>query len=106
MKPKNKAFILITSLFILVLFSFLSITIIKNKTYSSKIDTLKYLEIQAKIHIKYIKNQLTIGIKSNEININDARYTLKIIDINNSYYDIYLYHNNEHIRIHDSLSLK
>jgi len=106
MRIRKKAFILLSSLLILVFFSFLSINIIQNKSYSSKINTLKYIELQAEIHMKYIKKQLKFGIKSSDITINDSRYKLNITTINNKQFNIYINHTTEHIRIYDSLSLK
>ena len=106
MKTKSKSFILFTSLLILVLFSFLSINIIQNKSYSSKINTLKYLELQAEIHLKYIKQQLKVGVKSTEINIHDSRFRLEIIKLDDKKYNIYISHIKEHISLYTSLSLK
>lgn len=106
----NKAFILLTSLFILILFSFLSINIIQNKSYSSKIDTIKYYEIQARIHMKFIHEKLKHNISIQNIDINDSRYNFSISKIkhsnNNISYNIYLQHKIEHISLYSNLSLK
>jgi len=103
---KSKAFILISSLFILVLFSYLSIHIIQNNSYKSKINILKYYEIQSLIHIKYIKEQLLLNIPINKIIINDNRFNINIISFesNNSLkYDIYISSKSNHISIYDTL---
>lgn len=84
----KKSFALLSTLIVLVIFSYLSINIIQNKTYSSQINKLKYLEIQGQIHLKYIKQ----NILNNPI-INDNRFDLKIYqDLNktNTIYHIYL----------------
>jgi len=83
----KKAFALLIVLGLLISFSFLSINIIQNRTYSNQIDKLKYLELQAKIHMKYIKENIT-----NNPQINDDRFNLKIIQENNDSktYHIYL----------------
>jgi hypothetical protein len=105
---KNNGFILVSSLLLLILFSFLSINTIQNQSYSSKVDTLKYCELQALIHLKYIKKQLQNHILINQIDINDSRYNINIIkfDQNNSIkYDIYVSCKAEDISIYDNLSL-
>ena len=105
---KSKAFILISSLFILVLFSYLSINIIQNSSYKSKINILKYCEIQSLIHIRYIKQQLRLNIPINQININDNRFNINIIRFKSSNslkYDIYISSKSNHISIYDTLSL-
>ncbi len=106
---KVKGFILISSLFLLLLFSYLSISTIQNQTYSSKIDKLKYFELQALIHIKYIKDQLLKNTPIEDIDINDTRYSINIVKYiqeNSIKYDIYIKHKTEHISIYKTLSLK
>ncbi len=57
MKQK-RGFLLLSVIILLVTFSYLSISIIQNQTFSSQIDKLKYLEIQAKIHIGTIEKYI------------------------------------------------
>jgi len=105
---KTKAFILISSLFILVLFSYLSINIIQNNSYQSKINILKYYEIQSLVHLRYIKQQLLLHIPINKININDNRFDINIISFESNSslkYDIYISSKTNHISIYDTLSL-
>ena len=102
----NKSFVLLGSLLILIVFSFLSIDIIQNKSYSSKINNLKYFELQALIHIQYIKKKIKQGIIINDVNISDDRYIVSIInDTNNKNYFINIKHKTEHISINDTFSL-
>jgi hypothetical protein len=65
----------------MVTFSYLSISIIQNQTFSSQIDKLKYLEIQAKIHIgkieKYI-NETNNELEILNYKLGDERFNLKI----------------------------
>ena len=100
----KKSFILLSTLFILIIFSYLSVTIIQNQAYSDKINTLKYYEIQALIHLKYIKQKLKNNIPINKISINDNKYTLHIIK-KDTYYFINIKHKTEHISINYNLSL-
>ena len=86
---KKKSFALLTTLFLLIIFSYLSINIVQNRTYKNQINIHKYMYIQALIHIKYIKKH----ILNTPIDIKDDRFILKIIkDINNTNttYHIYL----------------
>ena len=100
----KKAFILLSTLFILILFSYLSINIIQNQSFNIKLDNLKYFELQALIHLKYIKQQLKNYIPIDKIVINDNRYTINITQKNNNYI-INIKHKTEHISINDNLSL-
>ena len=80
MKQK-RGFLLLSVIILLVTFSYLSISIIQNQTFSSQIDKLKYLEIQAKIHMgkieKYI-NETNNELEILNYKLNDERFDLKI----------------------------
>jgi hypothetical protein len=105
---KSKAFILLSSLLLLVVFSYLSTSIIQNLSYSSKINQLKYNELQALIHIKYIKKQLSKNIPINSIDLNDSRYNIDIIKFNSknsTKFDIYISSKITHISIYDNLRI-
>ena len=105
----KKGFGLISVLILLVIFSFLSINIVQNQTYSSKIDTLKYLNLQANIHMysikKFILNNDEETIDSYKLN--DERFYLEIKkeDINETIkYHIYLKtKDNSHISSYESI---
>lgn len=106
----KKGFGLLSVLILLVVFSFLSINIVQNQTFSSKIDTLKYLHLQAIIYIsnvkKYIQNNSDEQIQT--YNLDDDRFILLIQseDINSStiLYHISLKTNDDtHIAVYDSL---
>ena len=76
----KKGFGLISVLVLLVTFSFLSINILQNKAYSSKIDRLKYLSLQATIYMYNVK-QFIIKNDDYEINnfkLEDERFSLDI----------------------------
>ena len=82
----KKSFILVFTIFLSILFSIYSLTILENKTISSNLNRLKYLHLQAQIHISYIKNIIlknrNIDIKT--LTINDSRFSLNIIENNES----------------------
>jgi len=80
MKQK-RGFLLLSVIILMVTFSYLSISIIQNQTFSSQIDKLKYLAIQAKIHMDKVEN--FIDKTNNELEIlnyklGDERFDLKI----------------------------
>ncbi len=78
--PK-KGYLLLSVIFFLFAFSYYSIQIVQNQTFSSQIDTLKYLEIQAKIHLqkyeKYIQNTYEEALIL-DYKIDDQRFDFKI----------------------------
>lgn len=100
MRKKKNAFILLIVLTLLITFSYLSIDILYTRTYSKYINTLKYLELQAQIHMKYVKQNVL-----KNTNINDERFSLNIIfEKNTSTHHIYLFtKDNSHISLYDKV---
>ena len=82
----KKSFGLLSTIILIVIFSFTSIAIIQNKTFSNRIDRLKYLELQANIYMlnvkQYIKTHTINEIKN--YTLNDKRYNLEIKEDTNS----------------------
>jgi hypothetical protein len=76
----KKSFTLLISIILFSIFSYLAVCIIENKAYSTNIDKLKYLHLQARIHldylVQYILNHTNEEIQN--IQLNDDRF---IIDI-------------------------
>jgi hypothetical protein len=95
----KKSFALLSTILIIVIFSYLSINIIQNKAYNNQINKLKYLEIQAQIHMNKIIKEITTSPI-----INDSKFVLEIYDDNISYH-IYLKSNDE-LNTHISLYQK
>lgn len=89
---KKDAFILFTTIILVVVLSFYSINIIKNSSLFFTINNHKYLHIQALKHIstleKFILNHNHTQISN--YSLNDSRYNFKIIkkqiDTNTTYY--------------------
>jgi hypothetical protein len=94
----KKAFSLLTVLIVVILFSFLSIKIVQNQTFSSNIDKLKYLELQGKIHLKDIEDFLQNNSIEN-YTLNDTRYELDYT-INGNKIHIYLNAKNAPVRLY------
>ena len=99
----KKSFALVITLTFLIVLSLYMVNIVENKTLFSNINKLKYLHLQSKIHLKYIKEYI-LTHNDNDIedfNLNDERFNLYIdkIEQNNtkSYY-ISLKAKNEPIR--------
>lgn len=106
----KRSFALLITIMLLVLFSSLSISIIETQTISTNIDTLKYFNLQANIHLAYIKkyiNEHTIEEIEN-FDLNDTRFSMKLVkyeENNETKYHIYLETvDDTHIRLYDSIS--
>jgi len=95
----KKSFGLLSVLILLVIFSFLSLSIIQNKNFSSQIDRLKYLQLQASIYMNNIKNNLSYNPRDNRFDI-----TINQEDINSSStkYHIYITNTQNHITLYDT----
>ena len=102
MKQK-RAYALLSALILLVIFSYLSIKIVQNNSFSNKINHLKYLELQAQIYLKNIKQ----NIQSNPT-LDDNRFILDIqredFNITHSIYHIYLKTTDDsHVSLYDKV---
>jgi hypothetical protein len=90
-----KSFALFITFALVVLFSTLSISIIETDNICTNIDTLKYLHLQANIHMMYIKDYIANHTESQILtfSLDDLRYELRINnenENNQSKYHIYL----------------
>lgn len=84
MKTTNKkSFALLMTIIALSSFAYLSLSIIETNAITTKIDTIKYLHLQANIHLKYIKNFILTHTEDEILNLNlnckDKRFDLTII---------------------------
>ena len=80
----KKSFSLFITIILVMLFSTLSISILETKVISTNIDKLKYLNIQANIHLKYVKEYINTHTNDEilELNLNDNRFDLNINSFN------------------------
>ena len=96
MKTKYKrSFILISTLMLVLLFSIFTISITETNMFSSNLNRLKYLHLQANVHMYNIANYILTHKKQDveQLIIDDNRYDLKIkIDTikNKTTYDIFI----------------
>ena len=84
----KSSFALVSTIIIVVLLSLYSLSILKNNTLFSNINTHKYLHLQAKMHMEKIKNFINTHDDEaiNNFSLNDNRYNMKIVktDFENS----------------------
>ena len=91
----KKSFVLLVTLGFLVLLMLYMINIIENKTILSNIVKLKYLNLQAKIYQKKIKEYIQTHNDTDltSFDLNDNRFDLKIIKVdenNQTFYKVKL----------------
>jgi len=85
----KKSFALLTTIVLFVAVSFLSMSIVEVNLLSSNLNRLKYLHLQATIHMdtvtKYVKEHSLLEIDEFKNNWNDNLFTLTItVDEHNS----------------------
>jgi len=102
----KKSFAILTTLFLVILFSFVSIRNVETNLLSSNVNKLKYLHLQANIHFDtithYIKTHNHIEILRYVEHWNDERFdiTIQVDDTNSSiYYTSIETSDNSHIRL-------
>ena len=83
MKNSKKSFAILFSIFLITLFSFLSIYILEIKTFQSNTNTQLYIKIQSDFYLKFAKNlieNLDFNTKSttcpNKITIKNTSYNI------------------------------
>ncbi len=82
---KKSAYALFITMFLVILFSIYSLSIIENNTFSQRLNHLKYLHLQAKIYMDNM-TQFIDNSTENEIEsfiLDDDRYQIKILKIMN-----------------------
>ncbi|PIF04259.1 MAG: hypothetical protein CSA86_02780 [Arcobacter sp.] len=81
-KKLKKAFILLTTLFLVIVFSFISIRLVETNLLSSNLNKLKYLHLQANIYFdamqKYIQTHNNTEIIQFKENWGDDRFSIDI----------------------------
>ena len=88
----KKSFALLTTLLLVILFSFLSIRLVETNLLSSNLNKLKYLHLQATIYFNSTKEYITTHNNSEIADFlndwNDNRFSVSITsdDMNSSIY--------------------
>jgi len=81
----KKSFVLLTTILLVVVFSFLSLRMVETNLLSSNLNTLKYLHFEATKHrdilVSYIKNHTDEEIKeyARTFTLNDNRFKASIL---------------------------
>lgn len=80
MKPK-KGFALLITIGLVVLISYFSYSIVQSNTFSTNLNTLKYLHLQANIHLDFIKEYIASHSQTqiDTFVLEDDRFTTSII---------------------------
>ena len=102
----KQSFALLTTIILVILFSVISIRLVETNLLSSNLNKLKYLHLQANIHIDkindYIKNHNHTEIDEYKNNWIDQRFSINITnDENNSsiYYMSIKTNDDSHVRL-------
>jgi len=105
-KKVKKSFALLTTILLVILFSFVSLRIVETNLLSSNLNKLKYLHLQATIHFddikEYIKNHNDSEITNYLNNWNDNRFVVNLHndDTNSSIYYLSIKSSDDsHIRL-------
>jgi len=105
-KRLKKSFALLTTILLVILFSFLSIRMVETNLMSSNLNKLKYLHLQSTIHmdtiIEYVKTHTNEEITEYKSTWNDDRFSIMITtdESNSSIYYISIEISDEsHIRL-------
>ena len=105
-KRLKKSFALLTTILLVILFSFVSIRMVETNVMSSNLNKLKYLHLQANIHkdtiIEYIKTHTDEEIIEYENSWNNEQFSIMITkdESNSSIYYISIESSDEsHIRL-------
>jgi len=91
----KKSFALLVTIMLVTLFAILSVSIVETHNFATNIDTLKYLHLQANIHLDYIKKYIKTHTKAqiSTFSLNDLRFNAKLnltTENNQSKYHIYI----------------
>ncbi len=80
MKEK-KAFALLITIMLVVVISYFSYSIVQSNTFSSNLNKLKYLHLQAKIHLDFVKEYIDSHTQTqiDTFVLNDERFNVSIV---------------------------
>lgn len=113
MEDKNmkRSFSLLITIILVVVFATFSLSILENNTISSNINKLKYLHLQANIHLKKIEDKIAISSNSeiDNLTLNDNRYNMKILkkqENNTTMYHVSIASKDEPIRLYKIIEKK
>lgn len=103
----KKSYILFTTIILVYILSIFTIDIIQNKVFATNLNKLKYLHLQALIHMDKIKQNIKILAEEdiNKLMLNDDRFYLNIKkdSIDEDKYYISIKSKDENVRLYESV---
>jgi type II secretory pathway pseudopilin PulG len=102
---RYKGFALLTTIVLVVLFSIFTFSILETKAIQSNLNKLKYLHLQANIHLKKIEESIDNNQTQN-LTLNDNRYNINIKQIDENTTTIYyisISHIDEPVRLYKKI---
>ncbi|MCD4758759.1 MAG: hypothetical protein K8R39_10835 [Arcobacteraceae bacterium] len=80
MKQK-RGFALLITIILVVVISYLSYSIVQSNIFSSNLNKLKYLHLQANIHLDFIKEYIATHTQTqiDNVTLDDQRFELSIV---------------------------
>ena len=80
MKTKQ-AFALLITIMLVVIISYFTYSIVQSNTFSSNLNKLKYLHLQAKIHLDFVKDYIASHTQTqiDTFVLNDERFDVTIV---------------------------
>lgn len=77
----KKSFVLLFTILLVVLFAFFSLNIVQTNMFSTNLNKLKYLHLQANIHLKNLEEYIETHTAQeiNSISLDDSRFDMKIV---------------------------
>lgn len=80
MKQK-RGFALLITIILVVVISYFSYSIVQSNTFSSNLNKLKYLHLQANIHLDFIKEYIVTHTQTqiDSFTLNDERFEISIV---------------------------
>lgn len=87
----KKSFALLITIILVVLISYFSYGIVQSNIFSSNLNKLKYLHLQANIHLDFIKEYITSHTKTQieSLSLADERFELSIVSKDEDATEIY-----------------
>lgn len=83
---RKQAFALLITIVLVVLISYFSYSIVESNTFSSNLNKLKYLHLQANIHLDFVKEYILSHTQTpiDTFSLSDERFNVSIVSKDNN----------------------
>jgi len=83
---RKQAFALLITIVLVVLISYFSYSIVESNTFSSNLNKLKYLHLQANIHLDFVKEYIASHSQTqiDTLSLSDKRFDVSIVSKDNN----------------------